>query len=74
MAGTSPYEKETKLSEKYRAWSYGLLWVFLGLFTFSLSYFTNRNYPMDTTVPTILVVIGLVKLYQAWHHDASSSR
>lgn len=74
MPGISPYEEETKQSAKYRAWSYGLLWVFLGLFILSLSYLTGRNYPMDTIVPPILVVIGLIKLYQAWHQDAASSR
>jgi ABC-type nickel/cobalt efflux system permease component RcnA len=74
MAGISPYEKETTQSEKYRAWSYGLLWVFLGVFTFSLSYFTSRNYPMDTIVPAILLIIGLWKLYQAWAQQFHAAR
>lgn len=74
MAEISPYEKETKQMETNRAWGYGFLWVFLGLLIYSISYFTGRNYPMDTTVPSILVVIGLIKLYQAWRQGLPSSR
>lgn len=63
---TSPfYEAEVKRQKQQRAWGYGILWVFLSLFIFSLSHFTSRSYPMDTVVPVVLLVIGLWKLYRA---------
>ncbi len=63
------YEQEEQRAVRNRAWGYAVLWLFLGIFILSLSVYTGRNYPMDTSVSVVLLTVGGVKLVRLLTSD-----
>jgi len=61
MVKTS-YERVNRKTQAKRAFGYGFLWPFLGLFIYWIGSINSYTYPMYQELALLLVIIGVWRL------------
>lgn len=65
--GKTSYERATRKGQGVKAFAYGFLWLFLGLFIYAIGTINSYTYPMYQELALLLVIIGVWRLIVGWN-------